>query len=45
MIESFQHTAQSWLSMQGDYHLAQIKAKADAIKVSVLPRNPRLGAA
>lgn len=38
-------TAQTWLSMQVNYDLAQIMAKTEAIKVSVLRRGPRRSAA
>jgi antitoxin HigA-1 len=38
-------TAQTWLSMQVNYDLAQIMAKTGAIKVSVLRRNARRSAA
>lgn len=38
-------TAQTWLSMQVNYDLAQIMAKTGAIKVSVLRRSARRSAA
>lgn len=38
-------TAQTWLSMQVNYDLAQIMARTEAIKVSVLRRSARRSAA
>ena len=38
-------TAQTWLSMQVNYDLAQIMAKTEAIKVSVLRRSAPRSAA
>lgn len=38
-------TAQTWLTMQVNYDLAQIMAKTETIKVSVLRRSARRNAA